>query len=173
LIVFMLRYWDLAWNWMSVYLILFKIFYLGITVYTIYLIAFKYKASYQQANDRMPVLYMILPCILVGVIFAPRKTPFVISWSISLCLESVAILPQIYQTWRTRVVDNLHGNYVASLGVYRLFYLINWWYRNRVESVRTPSIVWITALIQTALYSDFLWYWVKSKVTNKKLVLPQ
>ena len=48
-------------------------------------------------------------------------------WTFSIYLEAVAILPQLILLQRTQNIDNLTGNYVALLGSYRAFYVLNWW----------------------------------------------
>jgi predicted LPLAT superfamily acyltransferase len=48
-------------------------------------------------------------------------------WTFSIYLEAVAILPQLILLQRTQNIDNLTGNYVALLGSYRAFYILNWW----------------------------------------------
>ncbi|CAI5949075.1 unnamed protein product [Closterium sp. NIES-64] len=52
---------------------------------------------------------------------------------------------------RTKNIDNLTGNYVFFLGAYR---------------------VWISGLVQTALYADFFYYYIISWKNNKRLSLP-
>lgn len=47
-------------------------------------------------------------------------------WTFSIYLEAVAILPQLILLQRTQNIDNLTGNYVALLGSYRAFYILNW-----------------------------------------------
>lgn len=44
--VFMTRYFDIFWNFSSIYNWLFKVFYLATTFMTIYYVAFRYKESY-------------------------------------------------------------------------------------------------------------------------------
>ena len=50
-------------------------------------------------------------------------------WQASIYLEAVAILPQLTLIMRTKNIDNLTGNYIALLGAYRGFYILNWIYR--------------------------------------------
>jgi len=54
-------------------------------------------------------------------------------------------------------VENLTGNYVFVLGLYRGFYLLNWIYRYVAEQHVTDTIVWVCGTIQTLLYVDFFY----------------
>lgn len=54
-------------------------------------------------------------------------------WQASIYLEAVAVLPQLTLIMRTRNVDNLTSNYMALLGSYRAFYILNWIYRYYTE----------------------------------------
>eukprot|EP00296_Roombia_truncata_P008488 JP446974.1.p2 GENE.JP446974.1~~JP446974.1.p2 ORF type:complete len:79 (+),score=24.99 JP446974.1:442-678(+) len=74
---------------------------------------------------------------------------------------------------RTGEADALNGFYIASLGGYRFFYLLNWAYRAMTESDYSDRIVWIAGLVQTGLYADFFYYYIKSVREGKaKLKLP-
>ena len=57
---------------------------------------------------------------------------------------------------RMREVENLTSHYVACLGLYRFFYILNWVYRYHYENFFcwTQSVA---ALLQTGLYVDFLY----------------
>jgi hypothetical protein len=45
----------------------------------------------------------------------------------------VAFVPQIVMLHKMRVVENLTSHYVAFLGLYRFFYILNWIYRYQYE----------------------------------------
>ena len=51
-----------------------------------------------------------------------------ILYQMSIYLEAVAILPQLRLLIKTEDIDNLTGNYVLLLGVYRALYIVNWVY---------------------------------------------
>jgi len=55
-------------------------------------------------------------------------------------------------------VENLTSHYVFALGSYRGFYLLNWIYRYCTEDDYQQRIVWLSGIVQTALYCDFFWY---------------
>ncbi|CAL5989868.1 ER_lumen protein retaining receptor [Hexamita inflata] len=169
--VFMARYVDIFWNFSSWYNWFFKIFYLGTTFYTIYLIAFKYHDSYQQVLDKLPVIYVIVPSFVIGLIAARPWTAFEVFWTGSLILEAVAMLPQFYMLTQSKNIDNFTSDYVAALGGYRFFYILNWIYRS-FKGFNVGWINWMTGIIQIFLYAEFFYYWLKSKVNNEQLKLP-
>lgn len=53
--------------------------------------------------------------------------PFELIWSFSLWLEAFAIMPQLHLLRKLGEVENITSNYVVTLGLYRLFYIINWY----------------------------------------------
>ncbi|RVX01670.1 ER lumen protein-retaining receptor [Vitis vinifera] len=109
-----------------------------------------------------------------------------ILWTFSIYLEAVAIVPQLVLLQRSRIIDNLTGNYVFLLGyvmlnlvgfiafrAYRALYILNWAYRFLVEDNHHYHwIPWISGLVQTALYADFFYYYFKSWKNREKLQLP-
>ncbi|XP_028118214.1 ER lumen protein-retaining receptor-like [Camellia sinensis] len=94
-------------------------------------------------------------------------------WTFSLYLEVVAILPQLVLLQHSRNIDNLTGNYIFLLGAYRALYIINWIYRFFTENHQVRWIPWVSGLVQTALYADFFYYYIKSWKNNEKLKLPE
>jgi ER lumen protein retaining receptor len=74
---------------------------------------------------------------------------------------------------RYREVENLTGHYVFFLGAYRGLYIMNWIYRSFTEDgYRHHWIVYISGLVQTALYVDFFYYYAQSKYKGGKFSLP-
>lgn len=163
---------DIFWNFSSVYNWVFKIYYLATTFYTIYLIAFKFKDSYQQVLDKLPIIFVIVPSYVFGLIVARPWTPFEIFWTGSLVLESFSMLPQFFMLTQSKNIDSFTSDYVATLGGYRFFYILNWIYKT-VRGVHVGWITWFTGIVQTAMFAEFFYYWVKSKINNEQLKLPQ
>ena len=93
-------------------------------------------------------------------------------WTFSIYLESVAILPQLVLLQRVQNVDNLSGNYIFLLGSYRGLYILNWIYRYFTEPRYLDYIKWVAGIVQTAIYGDFFYYYIKSWKNNERLKLP-
>lgn len=175
-IVFCCRYIDLLYNFVSVYNTAMKVVFIAATLYTIYLI--KYKPPISQTYDKNADYfsyekYLIPPAAILGVLTAVDWTPSEILWAFSIWLESVAILPQLILLQNIREVENLTSHYVAMLGLYRAFYILNWFYRfYGDESAQVNYVGWAGGFIQTLLYLDFFYYYAISRWYGQKLVLP-
>lgn len=174
LMVFVTRYLDLFWNFASLYNSVFKIVYIATSAMIIWYMRRHrtVKGTYDKDHDTFRYLFLILPSLALAMIFNERFTVFEVLWAFSLFLEAIAILPQLVLLQRTKNVDNLTGNYVFLLGMYRAFYILNWIYRYMTEPNYVQWIVWICGTVQTGLYLDFFYYYIQAWKANKKLQLP-
>jgi len=173
-LVFIFRYMDLLWSFISVYNTVMKLIFITTTLYLVYLMRLKVPISqtYERSNDSFQYeLYLIGPCALLGILCTEEYTIPAILWSTSIWLESVAILPQLVLLQQIREVENLTSDFVGCMGAYRAFYILNWIYRYFAEDY-VNWIGWIGGLVQTGLYCDFFYYYAKSKWYGSKLVLP-
>ncbi len=89
----------------------------------------------------------------------------------------MAIIPQLivvhkYAAQQNGFVENLTSHYVVALGGYRVLYLINWIYRFFTETNYRHWIVWISGVVQTAIYCDFFYYYATAQIEGKNVVLP-
>jgi len=174
LIVFVSRYMDLLWSFISFYNTIMKLFFIVSTGYLIYVMRYRPPVSqtYDRNTDNFAYeKYCIVPSIVLGVICADEFAVSEILWSSSIWLESVAIVPQLVLLQQLQEVENLTSNFVGAMGAYRAFYILNWVYRYIVED-SVNYVGWIGGLVQTALYCDFFYYYAKSKWYGKQLVLP-
>eukprot|EP01088_Endostelium_zonatum_P012785 TRINITY_DN2705_c0_g1_i1.p1 TRINITY_DN2705_c0_g1~~TRINITY_DN2705_c0_g1_i1.p1 ORF type:complete len:239 (-),score=16.46 TRINITY_DN2705_c0_g1_i1:29-745(-) len=193
-IVFIARYIDMlniTWifdsdpkkssiTFLSFYNTILKIIFIASSVYTCYLIKFKFPHTYDRRQDSFRIWFLIVPCFILGLIFNHSNESFNIIgtftdilWAFSIFLEAVAIFPQLVVLQRTQDVETFTGHYIFALGGYRLFYLFNWIYRYFTETrYHSDLIAVIAGLIQTALYLDFFYYYLSSKWIGRKMVLP-
>uniref|UniRef100_A0A8C9GY29 ER lumen protein-retaining receptor n=1 Tax=Piliocolobus tephrosceles TaxID=591936 RepID=A0A8C9GY29_9PRIM len=176
LIVFLCRYIDLFFMFVSVYNTAMKITFILTTIYTIYLIRVKLPIS-QTYNRKVDSFkyekYLIPPCAVLSLFTTKTYGPLVILWTFSIWLESVAILPQLVLLEKQREVENITSHYVITMGMYRAFYILNWIYRFFFDVKPFINVVvWLAGLIQTLLYIDFFYYFALAKWYGKKLVLP-
>ncbi|KAJ9678504.1 hypothetical protein PVL29_020634 [Vitis rotundifolia] len=131
------------------------------------------KQTYNKQEDTFRHYFLVLPCFVLALLIHHSSSVTEILWTFSIYLEAVAILPQLVLLQRSRIIDNLTGNYVFLLGAYRALYILNWAYRFLVEdNHRYHWIPWISGLVQTALYADFFYYYFKSWKNREKLQLP-
>ncbi|KAI9027767.1 ER lumen protein retaining receptor-domain-containing protein [Hyaloraphidium curvatum] len=171
LLVFLTRYLDLFTSFISVYNTVMKIFFIATAAYVVYLMWFKYKTTWDPSLDTFRVEYLLAPCALLSLVANYKFTPLEILWSFSVFLESVAILPQLFQLTRTGEAETITTHYLFALGSYRALYLVNWVYRYVTEGY-VDWIVWVAGVVQTALYSDFLYVYVTKVLQGKKFALP-
>lgn len=153
-----------------------KIIFIMTTAYSIYVIRVKppVAQTYCRRLDKFPYeKYLIGPCFVIAIITTSSYHITDIMWTFSIWLESVAIIPQLVMLYQQREVENITSHYVAAMGMYRAFYILNWIYRYISETPPYVNVVgWIGGFIQTALYIDFFYFFAKSKWYGKRLVLP-
>ena len=128
--------------------------------------------TYDSAQDTFRIVFLVGPCLMLALLVNHEFTVTEVLWTFSIYLEAVAILPQLVLLQRTKNIDTLTSNYVFLLGGYRALYLLNWVYRILTESGYRQWIVWISGTIQTAIYCDFFYYYIKSWRRNERLSLP-
>jgi len=173
-IVFIFRYMDLLWSYVSIYNTAMKLIFITGTLYIIYLMRFKSPncQTYDRSQDSFPYeLYLLGPCALLGLLTTEEYAVTEILWTTSIWLESVSMLPQLILLQNIREVENLTSDFVGCLGAYRAFYILNWIFRYFVDDY-VNWVGWIGGLVQTILYADFFYYYAKSKWYGNKLILP-
>ena len=126
--MFLVRYSDLFMYFVSVYNTLMKIFFIAATGLTIYLMKFKvpFCTTYDALGDQFPHWVLIAVALVLTCILNTGWTPWTFCWSFSLWLEAIAFVPQIVMLHKMLVIENLTSHYVAALGLYRFFYILNW-----------------------------------------------
>ena len=120
---------DLFMYFISVYNTLMKIFFISSTALIIYLMRYKkpFCTTYDALGDQFPHLKILLPSAAVMTALCHSgDSAWELIWSYSLWLESLAFIPQIIMLQKIRIIENLTSHYVAMLGLYRFFYILNW-----------------------------------------------
>ncbi|KAH8933350.1 hypothetical protein BDL97_18G026400 [Sphagnum fallax] len=173
-LVFATRYLDLFTVFLSLYNTVMKLIFLGSSFSIVwYMRNHKVvRQTYDKDHDTFRHYFLVIPCFFLALLVNYKLTVREVLWAFSVYLEAVAILPQLVLLQRTRNVDNLTGNYVFLLGAYRGLYLVNWVYRYLMEEHYLRWISWIAGIVQTALYLDFFYYYLKSWRNSEKLQLP-
>ncbi|THH17133.1 hypothetical protein EUX98_g9186 [Antrodiella citrinella] len=169
--VFVTRYLDLLYSWISLYNFLMKVFFIASSCYILYLMKFKYRPSHDPSIDTFRIEYLLGPCVILGLVFNYAFNPSEILWSFSIFLESVAILPQLFMLQRTGEAETITTHYLAALGAYRALYIPNWIYRYFTEGTVDPIAV-TAGLVQTGLYLDFFYVYFTKVLQGQKFELP-
>jgi len=173
--VFIFRYTDLLWSFISFYNSVMKSAFIISTIYLVYMMRHKQgpvASTYDREKDSFKYeLYLLPPACLLGIITAHEWSIPELLWTVSIWLESVAIVPQLLLLQRIREVENLTSNFVGAMGLYRFFYIINWIYRY-MEDGHVNYVGWLGGVVQTILYLDFFYYYSKAQALGSKMVLP-
>lgn len=181
LVVFVTRYLDLFTNFYSLYNSVMKCLYIGSTAMIIHTIKFKEPicSTYDKAQDTfLHWKFAVAPCACIAMLTHLITKGFnfdliELCWTFSIYLEAIAILPQLITLQRYREVENLTGNYIFFMGSYRALYILNWIYRSYNEPFyRHHYVVYFCGVLQTLLYADFFYYYLKSKAKGGKFTLP-
>jgi ER lumen protein retaining receptor len=132
-------------------------------------------SAYRPTND--PKLdtfrskYLLGGAFILALLTTRVYTFREVWWTFSLWLESVAILPQLFLLQRTGESDTITTHYLFALGLYRLLYIPNWFWRYYTER-KVERVAVVAGLIQTLLYSDFFWVYYTKVVKGRKFKLP-
>lgn len=159
-----------------------KVIYIASTASVINTIRFTepIRSTYDKQQDSfLHWKFAVLPCAIIATISHLISVKFSsvniidLLWTFSIYLESIAILPQLIVLQRYREVENLTGNYIFFMGAYRGLYILNWIYRAYHEPFyQHHFVVYFCGVLQTVLYADFFYYYVKSKAKGGKFTLP-
>ena len=173
LIVFLTRYINAGFFYPPLYNIIFKIFYIASSLAIVISMQTCLKKQYNKRHDNFQIIYIIIICAIVAFFTSSSYSVDDVLWTFSLWLESLAILPQLFLLQRTQRVDVMTHQYIFFLGCYRLFYVINWGYKFFVTGIKTQWVSWVSGLIQTLLYCDFLYYYVRAIIKGAEFELPR
>lgn len=127
--VFVTRYLDIFWEWVSLYNFTMKLFFIASSIYILYLMKFRFRPTQDPSIDTFRVEYLLGPSVVLSLIFNYKFSFTEVMWSFSIFLESVAILPQLFMLQRTGEAETITTHYLAALGAYRALYIPNWIYR--------------------------------------------
>ncbi|OWM79405.1 hypothetical protein CDL15_Pgr022817 [Punica granatum] len=157
-IVFLTRYLDLFTRYLSFYNSAMKVFFLGTSMAIVWYMRYHkvVKQTYNKDEDTFRHYFLVLASFVLAILIPRAFTMTEILWTASIYLEAVAILPQL----------------VLLQSAYRALYLVNWIYRFFTELHKVRWIPWVSGLLQTALYADFFYYYIKSWKNHEKLKLP-
>uniref|UniRef100_A0A6B0V452 ER lumen protein-retaining receptor n=1 Tax=Ixodes ricinus TaxID=34613 RepID=A0A6B0V452_IXORI len=200
-VVYTARYLDLFTTFVSPYNSFMKVVFLAASYATLYLMYVKFKATNDRNHDTFRIEFLLVPVTLLALLvnheFTPleaqlnRKTsdenellrsilshaslvfrdPVEVLWTLSIYLEAVAILPQLFLVSKTGEAETITSHYLFCLGSYRALYIFNWVYRYYTEEFY-DLIAIVAGIVQTVLYCDFFYLYVTRVIKGKALKLP-
>jgi len=179
LLVFLTRYIDLFYSYISLYNTCMKLIFISSAAAVVCIMKFKspYCDTYDKKYDSFFLAYILVPCVILALAVNEYFSPTEILWTFSIYLETVAIIPQLIVVHQCAketggFVEILTSHYVFALGGYRALYCFNWVYRFFTEVGYRDWIVWVSGVIQTAIYCDFFYYYVIAQASGKTMSLP-
>lgn len=172
LIVFVVRYLDLFTTFYGLYNSFMKVFYIATTACILGAIQCyePLRSTCDTARDTFPHWkLLVLPSFIFATIAHLMGSHFRLDfpellWTFSICLEPLAILPQLFLVFRYREIDTIQWIYEFILfkGAYRALYILNWTYRSYTEPhYKHHFLIYICGVLQTLVYADFLLFYVK------------
>merc|ERR1719247_3624662 len=130
-----------------------------------------HRVTYEQDADTMDAKNMVLACVALAVVFHPDLNDwaaFDIAWTVSLYLDTVAMLPQLFMCNKQGKVPAYTAHYIAATLVSRGFSAWFWYYGAeniaRVEegfSFGAAGIV-IAHVMQFVLLADFGYFYLRA-----------
>ena len=166
-------------NWgefLSIYNFAMKLFFIGSQLVTVHAMMRRFRSTSNPKLDSFRMETLIVPCLVLALFMQSRRQGIFASireysWTFSVLLESVAIMPQMFLLQKTGEAETITTHYLLCLGSYRALYLINWIYRYLFA--RPPeTVVVLAGILQTVLYSDFFYIYYKRVFTGRAFKLP-
>jgi ER lumen protein retaining receptor len=78
---------------------------------------------------------LLIPTVVLSLLLNHEFAAMEILWTLSIYLESVAILPQLFMVQKTGEAESITSHYLFALGIYRFLYILNWVYRYYFEGI--------------------------------------
>jgi len=170
-LVFITRYLDLFYHFVSIYNTVFKVVYVASAFYVLVLMRWIYPYTPESRLAWRATAIILVSAFLSSLVFNYHFTLTEILWSFSIALESLCVIPQLILLRETTVPTVITSHYLLALGSYRAFYIPNWIYRYAFDNVVDP-IAAVYGVIQTALYLDFAWvYYSRQRIKLRDGVL--
>jgi len=131
----------------------------------------KYPGEYNVGTDTFHHLWLILPCLAVSLIFHPNLNNFLpsdIAWAFALYLESVSVLPQLFQFMKEGKAQPHTSHFLFAQAVAKVLSFIFW--ASSFSELSNPnhyikSFVgnWVVAmqLVQLLVMGDFIYHYIR------------
>lgn len=183
LLVFLLRYVDLVTTFYSWYNTFMKLYYILATVLIVYYLTSKEpaKSTYAPNQDTMNIWLLIISSAMFGMtihlvgsgvvdirggsgqefeVHLEHYSWMSFFWTYSVCLEPLAMLPQLYIFMKNRLINREIRYSIGLIALYRVSYIIFWVFRSKLTDTngRHHILLYISGLVQTVLYADFFIY---------------
>eukprot|EP00477_Mikrocytos_mackini_P000745 GAHX01000797.1.p1 GENE.GAHX01000797.1~~GAHX01000797.1.p1 ORF type:complete len:221 (+),score=14.65 GAHX01000797.1:30-692(+) len=160
------------------YILFFKVFYISTSGTIVYLFSQpRLKKTYDGKRDHIFWGYLVAASFALTLL-AKYEGLITFFRNFSFILEAVAILPQlavvhIYANENEGQIETITSDYLFCLGVYRVFYILNWIYKGiKNGSHYYEPLVWACGTVQSLFYIDFIYYYSRSRMIGQSMKLP-
>lgn len=176
LICFIFRYIN-PWIFKGTYFsILYKLLIISLYMYLIYLVSIRFEKTYEKGNDRFKIWIKLVISTVLGLVFGPKlRFKFQFIWtllnSISVWIEAFGIIPQIILLRKSYNTNIIQVDYIFILSLYRFVYVIAWTI-NYFTSTYVDLNLFLSAIVQSLIFSDFVAVYIYFRINNKDFTLP-
>merc|ERR1719353_1338429 len=123
--------------------------------------------TYQRDADTMDVKNMVIGCVALAVVVHPDLNDwdvFDIAWTVSLYLDTVGMLPQLFMSNKMGRVPAYTSHYLAATLVSRAFSARFWYYgaENIARVSDGAAGIVLAHVVQFLFLADFGYYYVKA-----------
>jgi len=169
--VFVTRYLDLFDHSQSLYLVCFKLTYIGTSLAVLALFFVVYSNTYERRHDTCNLAVILAPCATAALLLTNEYSVLEVLWTFSEFIEGFAMVPQYIFCYRSVSRDWGQSMYIISMGAYRVFYVLNWIYKK----IQMPNYLdlqsWIGGIIEILFFLDFLNYRFTGNSLLRNMVL--
>ena len=161
--VYCSRYIDLLWRSQSLYLVFFKISFLVISGFTCVLMK-RHMSEEDKRYDTASVFGLIVISAILLIVIPDSHLHLSwqeLLWKLSLFVEGVCMVPQYVLLYREPFdqTPETVNVYLSLIGMYRIFYALNWIYKKHLLTTHyTDYVSWTGGLIEILLFLDFVNY---------------
>ncbi|SBS86074.1 ER lumen protein retaining receptor 1, putative [Plasmodium ovale wallikeri] len=137
----------------------------------VYLCRYKYKNTYDSANDIFNNLFLIIPAFAISIFIHPSLNSFLpadVAWSFALYLESVCVLPQLSMFQKEGKVAAFTTHFLASQAFSKvlsfLFWIVSHKELNSSDNIIKSYVgVWVVIMqvVQLVLMGDFIYHYIR------------
>lgn len=181
---------DKTGDWFYHFVEMSALFFTAFTAYTVHV---TFKSTYEPNHDSfggnfagLPRAFgevvILLPCFLLAILIHPTlNADFIsdVSWTFSMYLESLAVLPQLYLFQKGKNnITMLTAHFVVALGLARVFDGLFWMHSftelTSSNGGRFPGVVALCSqLAHLVMICDFFYFYAKAlKDGGTEMVLP-
>jgi len=143
----------------------------------------RYKDTYQEKHDSLPIWNAVLPLLFLATILhgdLNHNWYFDTVWTFSMYLDTIAMMPQLWMlVVKGGHVEALSSHYVAAIFFSR-FLTFSFWYTGFPELAPEDGgfnkMGWLLCgchALQVLLSVDFMYHYISSAWGKVKMVLPK